>query len=72
MSQQTFMVTGLHCQSCVRVVSGALTALPAVSGVEVDLDAQGASTVRVDTAADLSVEQVRAALADEGDYSVVG
>ncbi|OYN82156.1 heavy-metal-associated domain-containing protein [Mycolicibacterium sphagni] len=72
MSQQTFMVTGLHCQSCVRVVSGALTALPAVSAVEVDLDAEGASTVRVDAAADLSVEQVRDALADEGDYTVVG
>ncbi|WP_179471111.1 heavy-metal-associated domain-containing protein [Mycolicibacterium vinylchloridicum] len=72
MSQQTFMVTGLHCQSCVRVVSGALTELPGVSAVEVDLDAEGASTVRVETAADLGVEQVRAALADEGDYTVVG
>ncbi|EHB44239.1 Heavy metal transport/detoxification protein [Mycolicibacterium rhodesiae JS60] len=72
MSQQTFMVTGLHCQSCVRVVSGALTELPGVSAVEVDLDADGASTVRVETAADLGVEQVRAALADEGDYTVVG
>jgi Cu+-exporting ATPase len=71
MSQQTFMLTGLHCQSCVRVVSGALTALPAVGAVEVDLDADGASTVRVDTTAELSVEQVRAALADEGDYIVV-
>jgi copper chaperone CopZ len=67
MPQQTFMVTGLHCQSCVRVVSGALTELPGVGAVEVD----GASTVRVDTAAELSVEQVRAALADEGDYAVV-
>jgi copper chaperone len=47
------MVTGLHCQSCVRVVSGALTVLPGVGAVEVDL------------------EQVRAALADEGDYVVV-
>jgi Cu+-exporting ATPase len=72
MSQQTFMVTGLHCQSWVRVVSGALTALPTVSAVEVDLDAEGASTVRVETTADLSVEQVRAVLADEGDYTVVG
>lgn len=69
---QTFMVTGLHCQSCVRVVSSALTALPTVSAVEVDLDAEGASTVRVEAAADLSVEQVRAALDDEGEFSVVG
>ncbi|MEZ0357589.1 heavy-metal-associated domain-containing protein [Mycobacterium sp. ENV421] len=66
----TFKVTGLHCQSCVRVVSGALTALPAVSAVDIDLDPEGASIVRVD--GDVSVEQVRAALADEGDYAVVG
>ncbi|WP_431239608.1 heavy-metal-associated domain-containing protein [Mycolicibacterium aichiense] len=66
----TFKVTGLHCQSCVRVVTGALTALPAVSAVDIDLDPEGASIVRVD--GDVSVEQVRDALADEGDYSVVG
>jgi copper chaperone len=72
MSQQTFMVAGLHCQSCVRIVSEALTALPTVSGVEVDLDADGASAVRVDADADLSVEQVRAALEEEGEFSVVG
>lgn len=68
---QTFKVTGLHCQSCVRVLSSALSALPTVSAVEVDLDAEGASTVRVDAATDLSVDQVRAALADEGEYTVV-
>jgi len=71
MSQQTFMVTGLTCQHCVRAVSGALEELPGVGGVEVDLDSEGASTVRVDAIADLSVEQIRAALADEGDYAVV-
>ena len=72
MSQQTFMVAGLHCQSCVRAVTGALTALPAVSAVEVDLDADGASTVRVETDTALSVEQVRTALEEEGEFSVVG
>jgi copper chaperone CopZ len=72
MSQQTFTVTGLHCQNCVRAVSEALTALPAVSAVEVDLDAEGESTVRVETSADLSIEQVRAALADESEFTVVG
>ena len=66
---QSFQVTGLHCQSCVRVVSGALTALPTVTAVAVDLDPDGASTVRVD--GELNIEQVRAALADE-DYTVVG
>ena len=66
---QSFQVTGLHCQSCVRVVSGALTALPTVTAVEVALDPAGAAPVRVD--GELNIEQVRAALADE-DYTVVG
>ncbi|MBI3689726.1 MAG: heavy-metal-associated domain-containing protein, partial [Mycolicibacterium aromaticivorans] len=38
---QTFKITGLHCQSCVRVVTGALTALPTVSAVDIDLDPEG-------------------------------
>ena len=65
----TFTITGLHCQSCVRVVTGALAALPTVSAVDIDLDPQGASIVRVD--GEVTVDQVREALADE-DYTVVG
>ncbi|MCV7345819.1 heavy-metal-associated domain-containing protein [Mycolicibacterium rhodesiae] len=65
----TFTITGLHCQSCVRVVTGALTALPTVATVDIDLDPEGASIVRVD--GDVTVDQVREALADE-DYTVVG
>ncbi|HTY29606.1 MAG TPA: cation transporter [Mycobacterium sp.] len=41
MSRQTFTVTGLHCQSCVRSVSEALTALPDVTSVDVDLASDG-------------------------------
>jgi len=70
MSEQTFKVDGLHCQSCVRIVSSALGALPDVSAVEVDLGEP--STVRVQAGADLTVEQVQAALDEEGEYSVVG
>ncbi|WP_431232739.1 heavy-metal-associated domain-containing protein [Mycolicibacterium psychrotolerans] len=66
---QTFKVTGLHCQSCVRVVTGALAALPTVSAVDIDLDPEGASIVRVD--GEVTVDQVREALADE-DYTVIG
>ncbi|CAM4216953.1 Copper-transporting P-type ATPase [Mycobacterium basiliense] len=71
MSVQTFAVDGLHCQSCVRTISEALSALPGVSAVDVDLVTDGASIVRVDTDGELSAEQVQAALAEEGDYSVV-
>ncbi|WP_167103615.1 heavy-metal-associated domain-containing protein [Mycobacterium sp. DL592] len=70
MSEQTFKVDGLHCQSCVRIVSTALGALPDVSAVEVDLGEP--STVRVQSGADLTVEQIQAALDEEGEYSVVG
>ena len=71
MSFQTFAVDGLHCQSCVRIVREALTALPAVSAVDIDLAAGGPSTVRVDADTELSAEQIQAALDEEGDYSVV-
>ena len=70
--QQTFKVEGLHCQSCVRVVTTALGHLPTVHAVEVDLGTDGPSTVRVDADSDLTVEQIQAVLSEEGDYSVVG
>jgi len=72
MSFQTFAVDGLHCQSCVRIVSEALTALPAVSAVDIELATDGPSTVRVNADTELSAEQIQAALSDEGDFSVVG
>lgn len=68
MPQQTFSVSGLHCQSCVRIVTQTLTAIPAVTGVEIDLVTDGTSTVRVDSVDIVSDEQVQAALAEEGDY----
>jgi len=71
MSRQTFAVDGLHCQSCVKTVGEALTALPAVSAVDIDLASEGPSTVRVDADTELSAEQIQAALDEEGDFSVV-
>ncbi|HYB83141.1 MAG TPA: heavy metal-associated domain-containing protein [Mycobacterium sp.] len=71
MSRQTFAVDGLHCQSCVKIVTEALTALPAVSAVDVELASDGPSTIRVDADTDLSAEEIQAALDEEGDYSVV-
>ena len=71
MAQQIFGVTGLHCRSCVATVTEALEALPGVSAVQVDLDPNGASQVRVEAAGGLSSEQVQAALAEEGAYTLV-
>ena len=68
---QTFSVTGLNCQSCVNHVTSALTALAGVSTVRVDLESGGPSTVYVEADRLLAEDEVQAALAEEGDYSLV-
>ncbi len=68
---QTFSVTGLNCQSCVNHVTSALSALEGVRSVTVDLDPKGTSTVHVESTDPLTDDQVQAALAEEGDYSLV-
>ncbi|HPY23918.1 MAG: copper chaperone [Actinomycetota bacterium] len=68
---QTFSVTGLNCQSCVHHVTGALSALDGVHTVSVDLDPKGASTIHVEASRALSGDEVQAALAEEGDYSLL-
>ena len=71
MAEQMFSVDGLRCEGCVDTVTNALTSLSPVRSVSVDLHAEGTSTVRVSTDAELTREQVRAALAGGGDFSVV-
>lgn len=68
---QTFYVTGLNCQSCVNHVTNALSALPGVESVSVDLDPKATSTVHVEAAGLLTDEAVQDALAEEGNYSLV-
>ncbi|AGZ51539.1 heavy-metal-associated domain protein [Mycobacterium kansasii 824] len=72
MAEQTFSVDGLRCAGCVDTVTNALTALQRVNSVAVDLDADGPSTVRISADVELTREQVQAALAGSGDFSVVG
>ena len=47
MSEREFAVSGMHCQSCVALVSDEVGDLPGVESVEVDLAAAKA-TVRYD------------------------
>ena len=68
---QTFSVTGLSCQSCVNHVTEALTALPGVEGVRIDLEPKGASAVHVEASRSLSDDEVQEALTTEGNYSLV-
>ncbi len=68
---QTFSVTGLTCQNCVKHVTAALTALADVQGVRVELGSGGPSTVYVDAPRVLADDEVQAALAEEGEYLLV-
>lgn len=68
---QTFSVTGLSCQSCVKHVTEALSGLDGVQSVSVDLEPMGTSTVHVEAAESLTDDQVQAALAEEGNYLLV-
>lgn len=60
---QTINVTGMTCQNCVRHVSQALSALPGVRSVSVDLQAGNA---RLETDRDIPAGELRAALDDAG------
>jgi copper ion binding protein len=59
---QTYVVTGMTCQHCVASVTEEVGELAGVSSVEVDLDS---GSLRV-TGQDVTVEQVRAAVAEAG------
>ncbi len=71
MLAQTFSVTGLHCQSCVRAITEAVSSLSGVRAVHIDLQTDGPSTVRIDSDRELGTAEVQAALSEEGDYTVV-
>ncbi|MFR9776547.1 heavy-metal-associated domain-containing protein [Micromonospora sp. MS34] len=65
---QTYAVTGMTCEHCVRAVTGELSALPGVEEVRVDLTA---GTATVTSREPLPVESVRAAV-DEAGYELTG
>ena len=67
MTETTYQVQGMTCDHCVRAVTGELTDLDGVTGVDVDL-ASGA--VRVTSDAPLDEAAVRAAV-DEAGFELV-
>jgi len=71
MMHQSFSVTGLSCQSCVSHVTEAISGIAGVAGVSVDLEPQGTSTIHLEADRPLSDDEVQAALAEEGNYSLV-
>ena len=68
---QTFSVTGLNCQSCVKHVTGALSALAGVQSVSIDLEPKGTSAVHIEASTPLTDDEVQAALSEEGNYVLV-
>ncbi|MGR6322264.1 heavy metal-associated domain-containing protein [Micromonospora soli] len=65
---QTYAVTGMTCEHCVRAVTAELSALPGVDEVRIDL---AAGTATVTSSEALPIESVRAAV-DEAGYELAG
>ncbi len=70
MSSQTFPVTGMTCGHCVSAVTSEVSALPGVTDVQVELVADGTSTLSVTSEEALTDAQVAAALDEAGDYQL--
>jgi copper chaperone CopZ len=68
MTVRIYQVTGMTCGHCVHAVSSEIGALPGVSDVSVDLDADGTSAVHVTSTQPLPDETIAAALDEAGDY----
>lgn len=69
MHTTTITVTGMTCEHCERAVREELSGLDGVRSVDVDLVAGGDSTVRIESAAELSAAAIAAAV-DEAGYEV--
>jgi copper ion binding protein len=67
MTIRTFNVEGMSCDHCVHAITGEVTKVDGVSGVDVDLSAK---TVTV-SGGEFGDDAVRAAI-DEAGYTVVG
>lgn len=63
-------VTGMTCGHCSQAVTQELSALPGVSGVDVDLVAGGGSPVTITSESPLAQEDITEAVSEAGDYSV--
>jgi len=64
-----YAVVGMTCGHCVAAVTGEVTKIDGVTGVEIELVAGGESQVTVTSTAPLTEESVRAAV-DEAGYEL--
>ena len=70
MNTTDFGVTGLTCNHCVMTVSRAVALVPGVTGVSIDLVANGESTLHVDSDTAIDVAVVAEAV-DGAGYELV-
>ncbi|MDP4585923.1 MAG: heavy-metal-associated domain-containing protein [Microbacteriaceae bacterium] len=70
MSTTDFGVTGLTCNHCVMTVSRAVALVPGVTGVSIDLVANGESTLHVESDNPVDTDSLDAAIVDAG-YELV-
>ncbi|WP_169811624.1 heavy-metal-associated domain-containing protein [Nocardia shimofusensis] len=71
MSEFKYSVDGLHCQGCAGTVEKAISALPDVGHVTIDLDIKGLSTVTIDAGHDPGAGEIQRALHDAGNFTLV-
>ena len=69
-STRTYFVTGMTCGHCVHAVTQEVRAIPGVTEVSVDLDADGPSRLTVAAEPSLSDSTIAAALDEAGDYQL--
>lgn len=70
MTEQSYLVSGMTCDHCVRAVRDEISGLPGVTQVQVDLVPGAVSTVIVASDEPVAESSIRAAV-DEAGYEVV-
>ncbi len=71
MTIQNLLVNGMTCAHCVASVTEEISAIDGVEGVDVALNAGGASSVTVRSAAPIEAASIRAAVEEAG-YTLAG
>ena len=64
MEKTTIKIEGMSCDHCVQAVTGAVSALPGISSVRVDLEG-GSAAVEYDPARS-DIQKIKAAIEDQG------
>lgn len=70
MTVRSYAVSGMTCGHCVHAVSEEIGALSGVTGVSVELNPDGASTVQVTSEQPLTDAAIAGALDEAGDYQL--